>query len=230
VTKRSYYGQWLTTAFGGAWSTYNTSSAILGLVIPVTLLLAKRYWPAAEKIVPDLVWQIPLAIFCLLFVARVFLAPYWIAEEQEQKTEKLRKELDQVPLLNQCLTAKDKDIERLKDQLTAVKITTSSELTAAFKASIVREAITPAHVEGNAIVLSHTPIPESVELIIFNGTYVATNTRGISISGRKIFLENIPHDIQLLDVLRDYADKESITVKYQRDFSAEELGEVKRKR
>jgi hypothetical protein len=86
----------------------------------------------------------------------------------------------------------------------------------------VRELITAAHLEGNAIVLTHSPQPDSVHLFITSMVYIPETSRGMVLRGRKIFLEDIPGDIHLATNLREWVTERSVAVEYLRDLSAKE--------
>lgn len=68
----------------------------MAIVVPLVLTpFAKRFYPALEPYMPDLLWQVPSAALAIFFACRIFLAPRWLDEEQEQKTEALHKEQEQ---------------------------------------------------------------------------------------------------------------------------------------
>jgi len=85
----------------------------------------------------------------------------------------------------------------------------------------VRELITSAHLEENAIVLTHFPIPNTVHLFITSMIYVPETSRGMVLKGRKIFLEDIPGDVAFATNIRQDVNERSVAVEYLRDLSAE---------
>lgn len=88
-----------------------------------------------------------------------------------------------------------------------------------------REVITASQLEGNAIVLTHTPDPETVRLMVNGASYVPQTSPGMVVRGRKIFLENIPGDVPLLTLLREEIPKRLVVVEYYRDPSARDIGQ-----
>jgi hypothetical protein len=86
----------------------------------------------------------------------------------------------------------------------------------------VRELITAAHLEEDAIVLTYPPTPDSVHLFITSMVYIPETSRGMVLKGRKIFLEDIPGDVHLATHLRTWVTERSVAVEYLRDLSEKE--------
>jgi hypothetical protein len=76
--QKPFYWLWLSTAFPGAWTITETVSGAFGLA---ALYLAKRR-PDWGPELSDLGWQIPLGVFGLIFLVRLFLAPLEIYRDQ----------------------------------------------------------------------------------------------------------------------------------------------------
>src|SRR5919109_1336963 len=76
----------------------------------------------------------------------------------------------------------------------------------------VRELITAAHLEENAIVLTYAPQPDSVHLFITSMVYIPETSRGVVLRGRKIFLEDIPGDVHLATNLREWVTERAVAV------------------
>ena len=87
-----YLWRWITVAFGHSWSVYERIS---GLAV-VVLFVVGRFTPVPES-ASVMVTEIALSIFVVLFVTRMALAPYWISQEENAKSqaeqERLRQQL-----------------------------------------------------------------------------------------------------------------------------------------
>lgn len=79
-----YYRRWAFVAVSHAWGMIETWAGVLGLVVPP---LAKFFPENPEMF--DLIWQIPLCAFGAIVLVRVFLAPWWMHQEQDKKIEAL---------------------------------------------------------------------------------------------------------------------------------------------
>jgi hypothetical protein len=109
MKKLPYWRRWINTAFGGAWTSYNTTRAVTAIFVPLVLTpFAKWYYPPLEPYMPDLLWQIPPAVLVLFFAGRIFLTPGWLDQEREQEIENLKQQLyDRANRQAQCDTIVD---------------------------------------------------------------------------------------------------------------------------
>lgn len=64
---------------------------------------------------PDLAWQIPLAVLITLAIVRLVLTPYWMAKEQEQKTAEEMRRLQESYQQNENVSLQR--VARLETQL-----------------------------------------------------------------------------------------------------------------
>lgn len=84
--KWKYYTELLKTAFV---HPLGVTSLAAGTIAVVGAAIIDRY-PQLETIMSTLLWQIPLAIFVLLALARLVLAPYWMHKKVEKERDELK--------------------------------------------------------------------------------------------------------------------------------------------
>ena len=85
----NYPLRYLKKAFGGWLGRANTLSGI----ITVVLATLSHYNPWWSEAVNMLLWQVPLAVFGVMFIVGLVLAPYLIHKEDEREIKRLQLQL-----------------------------------------------------------------------------------------------------------------------------------------
>jgi hypothetical protein len=93
-----FYWQWFKRCLGH-WTLVSVIATALPLIFPI---IAKVF-PRVGASMGELAWKIPVLIFLVLWVARFFLAPYWMFKEKEEQAlifaleaEEHKREADQL--------------------------------------------------------------------------------------------------------------------------------------
>lgn len=84
-----YYRRWLWVAVRPSYGVADLATGVFGYV---TLIIA-HYWPQSAVTIDALSWQAILWALAVALVARLILAPYWIAKEDAAKTAALEQRL-----------------------------------------------------------------------------------------------------------------------------------------
>lgn len=83
---RTYIRRWLRTAFWHAIGPIDLWSGVVGGV----LTAVGHFFPAWQPAVTNLIWQVPLWVAGVIVVARLALAPFWMAKEDSSKIRELK--------------------------------------------------------------------------------------------------------------------------------------------
>jgi hypothetical protein len=114
VSAGSFYRSWLVTALTPAWAAAGTISALIGFA---ALYFAQRQ-PAWGPTINDLGWQIPLATFGIILVARLAIAPYEIFRRRVEGFGVTEEELrDQIKASQIAVAQLEQTLEDQRPQL-----------------------------------------------------------------------------------------------------------------
>jgi len=97
MRKRDYYRQVLGIALRGAYGVGDATGFAIAGVAWLLLKAAPAEWSWAQS-VNDAVVLVPLAVFGLFFVARLFVAPYWMYRDMADERDKARAATSNGPL------------------------------------------------------------------------------------------------------------------------------------
>jgi hypothetical protein len=86
---RKYFGRWVWRAISGSLGLAD----LLASIIASAIAIAIHFWPNAQPAVNSLIWQVPVWALVITMLARLIMAPAWLAKEDAVKIAQLEAKL-----------------------------------------------------------------------------------------------------------------------------------------